>query len=91
MEITFFPKEIWSFDRESILLAAKVDGKSVVCVVPQEFLTTPYTRTLEEEEARELFLRRRSEIESLLSEQIRKGAYDSSGEIILHRWGSGSR
>lgn len=91
MEITFFPREIWDFDRESILLAAKVDDTSVVCVVPQEFLTTPYTRSLEEAEARELFLGRRGEIESLLTEQIRKGRYDSPGEIILHRWGSGSR
>lgn len=83
MQITFFPTESWSFDRESIVFHASADGKAIRCIVPQEFLTAPYVKKLTEEEARTMFHDRRSEIESLLQVRIQAGAFDSPGEIIL--------
>jgi hypothetical protein len=86
MKITFSATESWSYDRASIVFHARADGTTVRCIVPQEFLTAPFAKRLDEEEARTLFHARRSEIESLLQARIQAeafGAFDSPGEIIL--------
>jgi hypothetical protein len=83
MEITFSQIEFWSIDRASIVFNAKVHGKTIQCIVPQEFLTAPFAEPLTEKEARERFRSRRSEIETILRDRISAGDYDSIGEIVV--------
>jgi hypothetical protein len=84
MKITFSPVMEWSMLRGSILLHANADGKSIRCVVPQEFLTAPYVEPLDDENARAIFHKRKSEIEACLEARIHEGSFDPNGEIILH-------
>jgi len=83
MQVTFSPRESWSFDRESVIVYADADGKPVKCVVPQEFLTAPFAKRLSEAEARKLFTDRRPEIEGQLRKMIEAGALDANGEAVL--------
>ena len=83
MKITFSPTMTWSVDRASMLLYARADGKSTLCVVSQEVLTAPFAECLTEETARAIFHKRKSEIEACLEARIREGTFDSNGEIIL--------
>jgi hypothetical protein len=85
MRITFSPSEIWSFDRESIIVYANADGKPIKCIVPQEFLTAPFAKQLSEAEACKLFSDRRLEIEGRLKNMIEAGVIDQSGEVILRQ------
>jgi hypothetical protein len=84
MDVTFFDQVFWSFERESIVVHGRADGKPVRCVVPMEFLTAPFVESLSEGQARSIFDTRRSEIESKLRECIAHGSSNSPSEIILH-------
>ncbi len=42
MHVVFSATEFWDFGRDSIILLARVEGRPVRCVVPQEMLTSPF-------------------------------------------------
>jgi hypothetical protein len=83
MQITFSPRESWSFERDSIIVFARADGKPVQCVVSQDFLTAPRVEIPDEEKALTLFRARRSQIEGLLKKRIEAGAFNPAGEVVL--------
>ena len=83
MKINFSPEVTWSDDRMSVLLHAHADGKSIRCVVAQEFLTAPYAERLSGEKARVIFHERKSEIEVRLEAR-------GFMMVLLTRWAKSS-
>jgi hypothetical protein len=85
-----FSRELWNFERESIVFHATLGKTSIRCVVTDGFLRAPLAGSapLTEENGLELFRTRRSEIESLIRDRIWKNAFensvvDSSPEVVL--------
>jgi hypothetical protein len=79
MQIAFSPTEFWDFDRDSIIWHARVDGRPIRCVLPQQMLTFPFAYPPAEETARMAFRKRRSEVEVKLRERLLHGDFDSPG------------
>jgi hypothetical protein len=87
MKIEFSPHARFFEDRESVLVNANVDGKTVLCVVPQEYLTAPHVQKLDEQTALRLFQESRGLIESDLRARIERRAFEADGAVILRPGG----
>ena len=78
-----FSKESWDSDRDSVVVAATVDGKKVQCAVSHDFLTAPFVKAPDEATALELFQAQRSKIESLLRTKIEQKQSERDGTFML--------
>jgi hypothetical protein len=66
MEIAFSPTQEWNIERISLIWPVQISGRTVRCVIPQDYLTAPMCLPPHESHARSQFNARRAEIEFAL-------------------------